>query len=124
MRTILVIDDSEFARMSAQAILKKYYNVEFAKNGISGIEKAVELKPDLILLDVLMPGMDGFETCRRLKLNDETKNIPIIFVTSMSQHTTEGAGLSMGAADYICKPYDGSIFLQRIKNALKDKTNE
>ena len=124
MKTILVIDDSDYARKTAQFLLQKDYNVILAVNGIDGIEKTIEHKPDLILLDILMCGMDGFETCRQLKAHIETKKIPVIFVTSMSERTTEGAGLAIGAADYICKPYDGKVFLHRIKNALRKDEND
>jgi DNA-binding response OmpR family regulator len=124
MKTILVIDDSDYARKTAKFLLQKEYNVITAVNGIDGLEKTIEHKPDLILLDILMCGMDGFETCKQLKASELTKNIPVIFVTSMSERTTEGAGLSMGAVDYISKPYDGKVFLHRIKNALRKDTND
>lgn len=116
---ILVIDDSSYARRTAELLLRKDYNVIFADCGKRGIEQAIELQPALILLDILMCGIDGFETCRQLKAHALTKNIPVIFVTSMAERTTEGAGLELGAADYISKPYDGKVFLHRIKNTIR-----
>jgi diguanylate cyclase (GGDEF)-like protein len=78
-------------------------------------------KPDLILLDVMMPGIDGYEVCRRLKDNEQTKDIPVIFVTAHTESSEEEIGLNLGAADYISKPYRLPIILARVRNHLNMK---
>ena len=106
------------------------FQVLVAEDGESAIEKIEYAQPDLILLDVLMPGIDGFETCRRLKANESTKNIPIIFMTALSETIDKVTGLNLGAVDYITKPLQHEEVLARIKihlriqqltNQLRDK---
>ncbi|MEM1395813.1 MAG: response regulator, partial [Cyanobacteria bacterium P01_H01_bin.150] len=90
-----------------------------ATDGESAIEQAEYAKPDLILLDVMMPGIDGFETCRRLKANPTTENIPIIFMTALSETTDKVRGLEIGAVDYITKPFQQEEVIARLKLHLK-----
>ncbi|HEY9812967.1 MAG TPA: response regulator, partial [Candidatus Sericytochromatia bacterium] len=106
------------------------FQVLVAEDGESAIEKIDYAQPDLILLDVLMPGIDGWETCRRLKANESTKNIPIIFMTALSETLDKVTGLNLGAVDYITKPLQHEEVLARIKihlciqqltNQLRDK---
>ena len=95
------------------------FKVLIAKDGESAIEKIQEILPDLILLDVMMPGIDGFETCRRLKGLQKTKNIPIIFMTALSEPVDKVKGLSLGAVDYITKPFQQEEVLARVKIHLR-----
>jgi DNA-binding response OmpR family regulator len=105
-KSILIIDDHGALRYILSFDLqKKGYKTLTAGNGEKGIEIAAAEKPDIILLDAMMPGIDGFETCRRLKLNDTTKNIPIVMVTAKSQRKDVLEGLQSGATSYMVKPF-------------------
>ncbi|RMG13272.1 MAG: response regulator, partial [Cyanobacteria bacterium J055] len=102
--SILIIDDNlNNLKVISKLLSEEDYQVFSAKNGESGIQKAERTRPDLILLDVRMPGIDGFETCRRLKSSELTKNIPIIFLTAISnmQPVEKVKGLNLGAVDFI-----------------------
>ena len=90
------------------------FNISVAKSGESALEKVQKISPDLILLDVMMPGIDGFETCQRLKANPQTKDIPVIFMTALSDPVDKVKGLQLGAVDYITKPIQHEEVLARI----------
>ncbi len=111
---ILLIDDEEIGLLLISDILKSDYTVFTADNGDEAITIAENKKPDLILLDIIMPGTDGFEICRQLKKNTQTKNIPVIFLTSKSKDIDEAKGFKLGAVDYIIKPFRIGIDLQRL----------
>lgn len=115
---ILVVDDQTNNLQVLNQLLKNEYQLLFAKNGLKAIELAKTYLPDLILLDVMMPGMDGFETCRVLKEDVETAKIPVIFVTALSDTTDENKGFEVGAVDYITKPVCPSIVRARVKTHL------
>jgi len=120
MDTILIIDDSPFEIRLLSAFLNdKGIKVLVANDGIGGLEQIELAMPDLILLDILMPKMDGFEVCKRLKNNDQTKNIPIIFSTARTELLDKLKGFELGAADYITKPFDHEEALARINTHLK-----
>lgn len=120
IETILVIDDSPTNLQVLHATLVNAgYEVIVEMDGNSGIEQVKNNPPDLILLDVMMPGIDGFETCRRLQANPSTKEIPIIFITALSDSVEKVKGLSLGAVDYITKPFNQKEVLARIKLHLK-----
>lgn len=126
-KSILVVDDTKTNVALLEAYLGKLYSVKVATSGGSALEKAFSpTPPDLILLDVMMPDMDGYEVCRRLKEDERTRNIPVIFVTAKSEEKDEIYGFSIGAADYIIKPYSKSIVLARVKThlALYDRTRQ
>ncbi len=117
--TILVVDDTPDNLMLISTLLKKFYKVKVANSG----EKALkivesEFPPDLILLDIMMPEMDGYEVCQRLKANDKTKDIPVIFLTSKSDANHETKGFELGAVDYITKPITLQVVLARVKTHL------
>lgn len=117
--TILVVDDNAANIQLLKHIITPFYNVKVAKNGISAMKVANQVeRPDLILLDIMMPGIDGYEVCRRLKSNIYTRSIPIIFITAKTQDTDEGLGLELGAADFISKPINQITVLARIKTHL------
>lgn len=115
---ILVVDDEPNNLQLMMQILGDRYQLAFAPNGNKAIEIARKLETDLILLDVMMPDMDGYEVCERLKSDDITKNIPIIFVTAKDEIGDETRGLELGAIDYITKPISPSIVKARVKNHL------
>lgn len=116
--SILVVDDTSANIEVLHAMLAPDYEVLFATNGPQGLELALAASPDLILLDVRMPGMDGLEVCRRLKEEPATRHIPVIFLTAMNDDIHEETGLQAGAIDYISKPYNQAIVRQRLVNHL------
>ena len=117
--TILVIDDSEVNIAALMHILSPDYKTLIAKNGHDGIELAKSTSPDLIILDVVMPDMDGFDTIVTLKKAVSTRNIPVIFVTSLSKPEDETKGLLLGGSDYITKPFSPEVVKQRVRNQIR-----
>lgn len=115
---ILLVDDEPNNLHVLKQVLFGDYQLLFAKDGKRAIELAKERQPDLILLDVMMPILDGFETCRILKETDSTKHIPVIFVTAMSETENESKGFDLGAVDYISKPISPPIVRARVKTHL------
>jgi class 3 adenylate cyclase len=118
---VLVVDDSPVNLQQAIAILKNDYRVKVANNGSSGLELAIHSPPDLILLDIMMPGMDGYEVCRHLKANPNTRHIPVIFLTSKTEEEDEKMGFLVGAADFIHKPFSPPLMALRVKTQLEIK---
>ncbi|GAK60640.1 two-component hybrid sensor and regulator [Candidatus Vecturithrix granuli] len=116
---ILLVDDERYNIHVLVNILKTDYRTIVAKNGEGALKRACATPlPDLILLDIMMPGMDGYEVCRQLKANPQTREIPVIFITAMSEIQDETRGLELGAIDYLTKPINPAIVLARIKNHL------
>ena len=124
--TILAVDDTPENLDVVKGILAKDYIVKVAINGPMALKIAEKQPPDLILLDVMMPGMDGHEVCQKLKENPDTRDIPIIFLTAMDQTSEEAYGFSLGAADYIAKPVNPPILQARVRThlALKESMDE
>jgi len=118
--SILVVDDVETIIDILVDTLGDVYNVSVARNGKEALEAVAEYVPDLILLDIIMPGMDGYEVCRRLKAN--TANIPVIFITVKTEIEDETLGFEVGGVDYITKPFNRSIVQARVKTHLLLKT--
>ncbi|MFZ5940311.1 MAG: hybrid sensor histidine kinase/response regulator [Bacteroidota bacterium] len=120
---ILVADDVPKNLQLLGSILRQEVETEiaFASNGIQVLEFVEEALPDLILLDVMMPEMDGFETCRRLKMKDETRNIPVIFLTARVDKEDIVKGFSLGAVDYVTKPFESVELVARVKTHLSIK---
>ena len=116
--TILVVDDEPINLKVLQYILKDSFGLVFARDGETAIEAAEKHRPDLILLDIMMPGMDGYEVCRHLKANPSTSKIPVIFVTALSNDEDESKGFATGGVDYITKPVSAPIVLARVKTHL------
>jgi len=120
MKTILIIDDEADIRDILSYNLKKEgFNVYSAENGSSGMELAKRYNPDLILLDVMMPEMDGIEVCENLKSDTATKNILICFLTARSEDYSQIAGFEAGGDDYVSKPVKPKVLLSRIKAILR-----
>lgn len=119
--SILIVDDSRSSVALMSGLLKDLYTVKAAIDGEGGIKLAGgEAPPDLILLDVMMPGLDGYEVCQALKSGRSTRDIPIIFLTSRGEAADEYKGLELGAVDYIIKPFNPAIFLSRIKTHIEN----
>ncbi|GJQ62818.1 MAG: hypothetical protein SCALA702_18710 [Melioribacteraceae bacterium] len=119
-RKILVVDDQpENVHLLSDRLRKVGYEIESAYNGPTGIEKAMATIPDLILLDVMMPGMSGFEVCKNLSEKDETRDIPVILVTALTSPEDLKQGLQAGAFDYVKKPFNKVELLARINSALR-----
>jgi len=119
---ILVVDDEEIYIHALVGLLAKTYKIIVALNGRDGLKIAQsDPPPDLILLDIMMPDMGGFEVCRQLKKDPHTKDIPVIFLTAMTQAEDEQKGLELGAVDYITKPISPPIMVTRIKTHLQLK---
>lgn len=119
MHILLVDDNPTNLKVLFEAIQGYGWKALMATDGESAIEQAEYAKPDLILLDVMMPGIDGFETCRRLKANPITENIPVIFMTALAETTDKVKGLEIGAVDYITKPFQKEEVIARLKLHLK-----
>lgn len=122
--TILVVDDTPDNLSLMRELLKPSYHIQLANSGDRALKlAALEPHPDLILLDIMMPGMDGYEVCQQLKANPLTRDIPVVFLTAKSEVEDEKRGLEMGAVDYITKPISPPIVLARVKIHLALKTH-
>jgi len=119
--SILVVDDTPFNLSLIANLLTDQYQVRVANNGVRALELAVATLPDLILLDIMMPDMDGYEVCRRLKSDPRTESIPVIFLSAKTGMEDEEQGLLLGAADFIHKPISPSIVQARVKTHLQAK---
>jgi diguanylate cyclase (GGDEF)-like protein len=120
-QTILIADDAVQNIEILDGILRADYEILFATNGKDALKIANEQDPDLILLDVVMPDMDGYGVCARLKEDERTRDIPVIFVTARDHEEDESRGLNAGAVDYIAKPVRSSIVKARVRNHLELK---
>lgn len=115
---VLAIDDSPENLVLMSTLLKEHYKVKVANSGARGLELARSANPDIILLDIMMPVMDGYAVCEQLKRDQATAHIPVIFLTARAESEDEKHGLEVGAVDYITKPISPPIFLMRIQNHL------
>lgn len=119
--TLLVVDDTPANLTLISELLADQYHVRVATCGEKALSLALRSLPDLILLDVMMPGMDGYEVCRRLKSDERTRNIPILFLTAKHQPEDERNGLELGANDFLSKPINPPVLLARVQNQLRLK---
>ena len=119
--TLLVVDDTPANLNLLAGLLNQDYRVKLATQGVRALELALREPPDLILLDVMMPEMDGYEVCRRLKADARTRDVPVIFVTAMSQPEDEARGFEAGGADFIHKPISPPILRARVRTHLQVK---
>jgi len=118
---ILVVDDEPFNLEIMEEILAEDYDVFYAKSGSECMEKIADIMPDVVLLDVNMPGMSGYEVCQHIKENPKTTNIPITFVSALDTLAERLAGYEVGGDDYICKPFEASELLSKVSIAVKYK---
>ena len=118
-KKILVIDDTELmVKLTTDVLTKHGYEVVSANNGVDGIKMVASEKPDLVLLDVVMPGIDGFEVCKLLRKDESNNLIPIIMLTAQGNEEDKLAGLELGADDYITKPFNPRELVSRVRNTL------
>ena len=118
--TILVVDDMPAMHQLIATLLGKYgYHLEFASNGEEALSKAAALSPDLVLLDIMMPGMDGYEVCRQLRAAPLLAEIPIIMVTALGDRASRLKGLDAGADDFVTKPFDQSELGARVRAIIR-----
>ncbi len=119
MAKILVVDDSPSQTMNISKILKKHgHDIITADDGEAGVEMALLHHPDLILMDVVMPKLNGFQATRKITHEEATKNIPVILVTTKNEETDEIWGIRQGAKAYILKPVEESILMKKINEIL------
>jgi putative two-component system response regulator len=123
-KILLVDDEDSNFRLLTQWLVPLGYDIELASNGKEAVQKAKDGMPDLIILDIMMPVMNGYEACRILKTDTETKNIPIIMVTALNDRDSRLKGLKCAANDFLSKPIDPSELIIRVKNLLKIKAFE
>lgn len=120
MARILIVDDEvDLAEMIQLLLQSRGYEVELAHNGREGLSKVQEFQPDLILLDVMMPVLDGFQVCRMLKFDDKFKHIQVIMLTARTQAKDQDLGQKVGADGYVTKPFDNKDLLAKIEEHLQ-----
>lgn len=120
-KKILLVDDSTTMLLMEQMVLgSNGYQILTAQDGEAGLRAALSHRPDLIVMDVVMPGMDGVEACRRLRANEATRETPILLVTTRSESAYVQEGLLSGCNDYVLKPIDTNELLTKVKNLLSD----
>jgi DNA-binding response OmpR family regulator len=118
-KKILLVDDSSTVLLMEKMILAKSdFDVVTARDGLEGVEKARTEKPDLILMDVVMPRMDGFEAVKKLREDDATREIPVIMVTTRGELQSVETGYASGCSDYVTKPINGLELLTKVKSCL------
>ncbi|MDM8522245.1 PleD family two-component system response regulator [Desulfococcaceae bacterium HSG8] len=119
---ILIVDDVPKNLQVLGSVLKQEgHRIAFAKSGELALNYVSERRPDIILLDIMMPGMDGYEVCKKLKEHQETRDIPVIFITALGDADDEYRGFELGGVDYITKPFNPKIVKARVKNHLRLK---
>jgi putative two-component system response regulator len=116
--TILIVDDIETNIDILLDTLGEDYDIAVAMDGASALESIEDEPPDLILLDIMMPDMDGYEVCEKLKSNPKTTDIPVIFLSALSEADEKQKGLNLGAVDFITKPFDPSLVQEKVKQHL------
>ena len=121
MPTVLVVDDAPANLNLLAGLLQADYRVKLAASGAKALDLVQRAAPDLVLLDVMMPEMDGYEVCRRLKADTATSAIPVLFLTAMTQTEDEARGFQVGAADFIQKPINPMVLQARVRTHLQVK---
>ena len=117
-QTILIVDDTQENVSLLEVILSEDYLIRTATRGSEALEIAREMPPDLILLDIIMPDMNGYDVCKALKTDTVTNKIPVIFVTSLLNHGDEARGFEAGCVDFLTKPIIGAVVRTRVKAHL------
>lgn len=119
-KTILLVDDSKTTLFMEEMLLGDSFHLVKAQDGESALAAATEHRPDLVLLDVVMPGIDGFEVCRRLRQDEATREIPIILVTTRGESGSVERGFVQGCTDYVTKPINGAQLVSKIRHCLPE----
>lgn len=122
MSRILIVDDeSDIRDIIRYNLAKEGYDVETAEDGVSGLKKVAEFKPDLVILDMMMPGMDGVEVCHNIRNDSKNNNIIVCFLSARSEDYSQVAGLESGADDYLSKPISPRVLVSKVKSLLRRK---
>src|SRR5205809_2508199 len=121
MYTVYIVNDTHDNLTLSSGLLKDNYRLKMANSGEKALKIVRETAPDLILLDIMMPGMSGYEVCSALKSDPATREIPVIFLTAIIDMEEEKRGLDLGAVDYITKPFSGPVVLARVATHIKIK---
>ena len=117
-KILIVEDDPSFSRAINHIVEKEGYEVITASNGMTGLRMAKEDNPDLLILDVMLPGLDGFEICSRLRQDPPTTKLPIIMLSAKGQEADKTTGLKVGANEYLTKPVDRTLLLEKMTSLL------
>ena len=117
-KILIIEDDPSFSRAINHIIEKEGYEVITASNGMTGLRMAKEENPDLLILDVMLPGLDGFEICSRLRQDPPTARLPIIMLSAKGQEADKTTGLKVGANEYLTKPVDRTLLLEKVTSLL------
>ncbi len=121
-KKILVIEDNAInLRMVSYALTKQGYEVITATNGLAGFRKINEEHPDLVILDIMLPGLDGYDICERVRMNSETQKIPIIMTSGKTLQDDKDIGMKLGASVYLTKPVSPSVMLSNVKSLLGEE---
>ncbi len=123
-KILLVDDEEQNLRLLSRWLIPQGYRIEFALNGEEAVSKHREFEPDLVILDVMMPVMDGYEVCRRIKKQDDTQNTPVIMVTALHDRQSKLKGLEAGTSEFLSKPIDRTELMIRVRNLLAIKASE
>ncbi|MBV6341666.1 sensor histidine kinase [Candidatus Magnetobacterium casense] len=115
---VLIVDDEPGNRQLLRQILMEHYKLSFATDGVNALEVVVKVRPELVLLDIMMPHMDGYEVCRRLKANPATADIPVIFISALTDIAEKVNAFNSGGVDYVCKPFQREEVVARIQTHL------
>lgn len=124
LKVLIVEDDRTISDVLIYNLTEFGFEVQSALNGLEGIDRAKRFLPDVILLDVMLPGMDGLEVCRQLRSNPETKSAKIIMLTAKSEEADQLVGFNVGADDYVTKPFSVRVLIERIKTISRRSTEE
>ena len=117
---ILIVDDTETMRLYEHMLLSgQGYVLEMAENGVDALDKIQDDRPDLVLMDIMMPVMDGIECCKKIKANEDTKDIKVVMVTTKSEYEKVKEAFAAGCDDYVTKPIDRMELLSKLKELLK-----
>lgn len=123
-KILIIEDDRSIADVITYNLVEMGYDVQCAHNGQTGLDKAKLIMPDVIVLDVMLPGIDGLEVCRRLRATSETQNTKILMLTAKSEEGDQLVGFSVGADDYVIKPFSVRILMERIKALFRRRNQE
>ena len=121
-RILIVEDDPSVLRATSYILEKEGYEVLTAMNGLEGLRRAKEDNPDLLILDVMLPGIDGFEICHRLRIESQTAQLPILMLSAKGQEADRSTGLKVGADEYLSKPVERSVLISKVEALLVTKS--
>jgi two-component system, OmpR family, alkaline phosphatase synthesis response regulator PhoP len=119
-KQLLIIEDEEHIANAERIILENDYDVHISNDGLEGLKKAESLKPHVILLDIMLPGMNGFDICRKLRGNKQMRSTKIVMVTAKDQDKDEIMGMDLGADDYIMKPFEADELIHVVSQVLRN----